>query len=307
MVTLSEGFEYAKENTIRDTLRHTRETQRPSYAVNLRGRRDLVLARVKTSPSLLSVAQKVGPLELVNADSGVTLLELPPGPREVMLAVPPGIYLVRRRLERVNLVREVLVVAGAKSRIAEEQLTLVGSDRLAVTGPEQTSFMASVRSPALVARPTTLRRPPERSVSRWISGGAYATGLLAVLGTLTTLKLMENVRYYDRSLDRYRRFPCANQPAVTTCAQGGSVQLGALTEADLSHVKHLKAQGNRFEDYSFAFMVATGVSVVASGTLSYLWWRGTRPAPALTHRTASLELLPALGPNHQGMSALVRF
>ena len=130
-ITMTEAFEYAKERTIRDTLRVASETQHPSYAVNLRGRRDLVLAQVAASPSTLSLSQQEGPLELIHAESGLQLLELPAGPRKVKLAVPPGTYLVRKRLPEGNLVREIQVTAGGVNELSEAQLTLVGYAGLA--------------------------------------------------------------------------------------------------------------------------------------------------------------------------------
>ena len=57
-VTLGEAFDYAKEMTIRDTARYGTEPQHPSYAVNLRGRQDLVLAQVSASPSTVEVNQR---------------------------------------------------------------------------------------------------------------------------------------------------------------------------------------------------------------------------------------------------------
>jgi hypothetical protein len=134
-VTLTEAFEYAKERTIRDTLATARESQRPSYALNLRGRRDLVLAQVGSSRSILSVSQTAGPLELIHADSGVALLELMPGRRQLKLAVPAGSYLVRKRLAGGGyLLKPVTIQAGVSNEIAEEELTVVGHARLTAKG-----------------------------------------------------------------------------------------------------------------------------------------------------------------------------
>jgi hypothetical protein len=130
-VTLSEAFEYAKERTVRDTARLTREPQHPSYAVNLRGRQDLVLAQIAQSPSTMVIAQEQGPLDLIQLDTGLNVLELSPGARRVRLALRPGRYLLRRAAGGGNFTREVLVAAGTETQVTEAELVLVGEARLA--------------------------------------------------------------------------------------------------------------------------------------------------------------------------------
>lgn len=133
-VTLTEAFEYAREQTIRETARLAREPQHPSFALNLKGRQDLVLAQVATSPSSLAVEQAEGPLEVVHLGSGLRMVELPPGAREVVLAVPPGRYLVRKLGGAGVQAREIAVPRDGEARVREGELVLVGSERLAVKG-----------------------------------------------------------------------------------------------------------------------------------------------------------------------------
>jgi hypothetical protein len=126
-VTLTEAFEYAKERTIRDSARLTRETQHPSYAVSLRGRRDLVLAQLGRGTTTMEVTQEDGPLSIIHLDSGVELLELAPGRRAVRLAVPPGRYLVRKTVTAGQRVKELTVPPGGRVQVAEGELTLVAA------------------------------------------------------------------------------------------------------------------------------------------------------------------------------------
>jgi hypothetical protein len=133
-VTLGEAFEYARAQTIRDTARASRETQHPSFAMNLRGRQDVVLAQPAASPSTLSLDQGEGPLELVHLGSGLRLLELPPGRRSVVVAVPPGQYLVRKLGAGGVQAREVSVPRDGSARVEEGELVLVATERLAVKG-----------------------------------------------------------------------------------------------------------------------------------------------------------------------------
>jgi len=134
-VTLTEAFEYARQQTIRDTARRAREPQHPSFALNLRGRQDLVLAQVAASPSTLAVAQERGPLELVHLTSGLRMLELPPGPRNARIAVPPGRYLLRRVASDGIHAQEIDVPRRGQVLVSEADLTLVPSERLVVKGP----------------------------------------------------------------------------------------------------------------------------------------------------------------------------
>jgi hypothetical protein len=136
-VTLSEAFEYAKDRTVRDTARLAREPQHPSYAVNLRGRQDLVLTQLHGAASTLALAQSEGPLEVIQLETGLAVLELSPGKRRIRAALSPGRYLVRRSSDQGYRAREVAVVAGNETRVDEAELVLVGAPALAGKGPEE--------------------------------------------------------------------------------------------------------------------------------------------------------------------------
>lgn len=134
VVTLTEAFEYARERTIRDSARSSPEPQHPSYALNVRGRQDIVLAHVADSPSTLDLEQRAGPLELVHLGTGLRVLELPAGPRRLTLAVPPGRYLVRRVAADGVRTRELTVPRDGAASVSESELVLLGTERLAVKG-----------------------------------------------------------------------------------------------------------------------------------------------------------------------------
>lgn len=135
-ITLGEAFAYAKELTVRDTALHTRAPQHPSFHLNLRGKHDLALVTLSAARSVLTVEQRVGPLQLVHLDSGVVVLEAPPGKRRLRLALPPGRYIARRQTATKLYARELVVDAGKETRLDEEDLTLVGTSQLAVKGGE---------------------------------------------------------------------------------------------------------------------------------------------------------------------------
>lgn len=135
-VTLGEAFAYARQLTVRDTAMRTDSPQHPSFQVNLRGKSDLALVRLGDTASLVTVEQRVGPLQLVHLGTGVVVLELPPGRRHLRLALPPGRYLARRDSDAGVRAREIDVVAGRATALDEEDLELIGNERLAVKGDE---------------------------------------------------------------------------------------------------------------------------------------------------------------------------
>ena len=129
-ITLQEVFEYAKERTVRDSARMAATTQHPSFDMQLRGRQDIVLAQVTSSPSALEVTQ-TNALEVIHLGSGITVLETPPGRQQLRLALVPGRYLVRRVVDGRVYSKEVEIRSGATVTLSEAQLELTGSEKLA--------------------------------------------------------------------------------------------------------------------------------------------------------------------------------
>lgn len=293
-VTMTEAFEYAKERTIRDTLRVASETQHPSYAVNLRGRRDLVLAQVAASPSTLSLSQQEGPLELIHAESGLQLLELPPGPRRVKLAVPPGIYLVRKRMPDGNLVREIRVADGGRNEIDEGQLTLVGHAGLAAK-----SGAAASAAPAQL----DLRQQPEHA-RQGAKVGALVTGGFALASFALAVKFGLDVNEIQSELDPYRRFNCAGGGAPNSCRDpAGTQPAQPLVPAEMEYVQQLQDEGKKFERMQYTALGVSGVALLVSAPLFYLWLRD----PPAAESEAAVSFAPLLAPGQAGVGASLRF
>jgi hypothetical protein len=143
-VTLSEVFAHADRLTIRDTATHSPQPQHPSFDMRLRGRRDVVLAEVGGRPTTLTVAQKEGPLQLVQLSTGIVLVEATPGEQLLRIALPPGGYLVRRLTPEGVRSLEVQVAAGRSIRVDETSFTLVGEPSLAL----DSIFRAVPKSPS---------------------------------------------------------------------------------------------------------------------------------------------------------------
>jgi hypothetical protein len=181
-VTLTGAFEYARQQTIRETARRAAEPQHPSFALNLRGRQDLVLAQVTTSPSVLAVEQEDGPIELVHLGSGLRLLELPPGRRQVTVAVPPGTYLVRKvGAAGVVLAKEVVVPPTGSARVSEHELVLVASGRLVVKGEERRVMPSSWPAAGGGELGASLKTWRDAELQYWSlgTGDPYGAGAMA--------------------------------------------------------------------------------------------------------------------------------
>ena len=134
-VTLSEAFAYAKRHTTRDAALLADAAQTPSYHLQLRGKRDVVLTTVDAGETEVQLSQEVGPLQVLHVESGVALLELPPGSRTVRLALAPGDYVVRRITDDGVLAKSLTLRAGDTVFVPEESLELHASAGLAAKGP----------------------------------------------------------------------------------------------------------------------------------------------------------------------------
>jgi hypothetical protein len=161
-VTLQEVFEYAKERTVRDSARMATTPQHPSFDMQLRGRQDIVLAQLASSPSALEVSQ-TNSLEVIHLGSGVTVLETPAGRQQLRLALVPGRYVVRRVTDGRVYSKEVDVRPAATVTLSDAQLELTGSERLAMKDTEE---------PAYSTHSTMPKRILETRLAAGVSTGA---------------------------------------------------------------------------------------------------------------------------------------
>jgi hypothetical protein len=284
-VTLTEAFEFAKERTIRDSLRSARETQHPSYAVNLRGRRDLVLAQIASGTSTVEIGQSSGPLELIHAESGIELLELPAGQRRVKLAVPPGQYLIRKHAADGGvLVKEVAVKAGATSFVDEDHLALVGSTRLTAkaAAPPPVSFGPTFATvPGSVAASGSLAaraQPGPAPTPTWVKTGTVVTAIAAALAAGVTYKFYRDVESYNEQLDPLRRFACNPDDKGFGCDKDGA-PAKPLRPDQIAYRTSLSDEGKTFQRYEMIALATTAVFTIATIPFAYRWIRGEKPDP----------------------------
>ncbi len=192
-ITLSEAFAYADRLTIRDSATRAPTPQHPSFDLRLRGRQDVVLTSVGSSPTLLTLAQHEGPLQVVQLSSGIVVVEAPAGEQVLRVTLAPGDYLVRRVTEKGVLSREVQVREGSPTTVEETSLTLVGEARMAAKGGPPVGRHQLQLSGAVLADAYTTTLGLQGSytwrfsdrlawrVGRGLYGGGVETGLRAQL------------------------------------------------------------------------------------------------------------------------------
>ncbi len=187
-VSLTEAFAFAQQGTIRDTAMISGSPQHPSFEMRLRGRNDVVLTQLDDASSVLHVDQSQGPLQLVQLDTGLIVVELPEGPRKARLALAPGGYVVRRRSgDRIVAAREITVESGKTVSIEEANLEVVGTQKLGSKGTNE--WLVSEHT-SLPRRVTELRAsfgvsynpgPSNTGIefksSDWIGNFQYAVGI----------------------------------------------------------------------------------------------------------------------------------
>ncbi|MEN0060579.1 MAG: caspase family protein [Myxococcota bacterium] len=136
-ITLNEAFEYAKARTTEDAATQIQALQTPSFQVDFRGRRDMVLTDLEHAPARMRIVQDQGPIQVVSLQTGLVLLELDKGPRNVQLALPPGRYAVRV-VEGDALRSKTLVLrAGDAVVVAEGDLVAGPALALNAKGPQR--------------------------------------------------------------------------------------------------------------------------------------------------------------------------
>jgi hypothetical protein len=289
-ITLTEVFEYAKVRTISDTVRLAPETQHPSYAVNLRGRRDLVLARLQASPSTVVLSQEEGPLQVIHMETGLLLIELPSGPRQVKLAVPAGRYLVRKSGRWGTRLKEITVAGAAPTLVAEGELTLLPTPRLAVKDAPLVAERARVP-------PTGRDEARAAPASALVKVGTIASATGAAVAFGLGVKWALDVERANREIDPYRRFDCLE--SRFGCDASGKPLSGPRTQEQEAYVDALRSDGRAKDRLSRIAYATGGALALTSAVLGYFWFAGGDEAP--------VAVAPTWGPAGAGLGARVGF
>ncbi len=123
-VTLAEAYAYAYDRTVADTLGSAAGAQHPTFSYDLAGNGDLVITDVVTrSEGLEFAAAAPGGLWYLVDDHGFVVAEVNKQPEQARrIALPPGRYWVRRRLEDRLRIGQVQVVGGRVERVDDTVL-----------------------------------------------------------------------------------------------------------------------------------------------------------------------------------------
>jgi hypothetical protein len=226
------------------------------WFAQLTGQSAMGTIRIKGDVPGTAVALDGAPVGVVGSDD-LVLANIPAGRREI-LASKPGYPPVRR---------EVNVTAGNTSEVSIEMTAMPSNT--------STSLIPSPVSPTVSGAgtddPTSLRASSgrgddDRAGVRLASWGTAAASAVA-FGF--AIKFAVDVRYYDRKLDVYRRFPCFGNPMDVNCMKDGVTRDFVLEKRHTDHVEELKKEGDRFENLQWIAIGTGSVFAIASGILFY--------------------------------------
>ncbi len=135
LVTLSEAYRYAFEQTVSRTALLSSGAQHPSYDYRLSGQGELVLTSLLKPSATLSLPSGAERSVVTDVLRDQVVVELPgAAPRE--LALPPGQYGVRLFKEGRSFGGRVTLVEGARKALAWEELAPVSASmQVARKGP----------------------------------------------------------------------------------------------------------------------------------------------------------------------------
>ncbi len=124
VVSLTEAYRYAYGKTVAETVRTISGVQHPSYSWRLTGRGDVVLADLRTAAAALTVKAGPGGAFLViderRRDVVAEMIAAPGQARR--LALPPGAYLVGKRVDNAFLATRISLVRGQEGSLDQAAL-----------------------------------------------------------------------------------------------------------------------------------------------------------------------------------------
>jgi len=165
VVSLAEAYRYAYDETLRATSK-VRHVQHPTYAFDIRGRRDVMLTFLEQAD-----AQNLGRMTFTDAgfyvlferdESGRIVTELTAQPRTTV-ALPPGTYLVRHRKRGQVYESQVRIEARARESVEASSMRRVPQNRVVrkggVEGVYRPHATIAATGGAIVSQPTIAQMP----------------------------------------------------------------------------------------------------------------------------------------------------
>ena len=135
-VTLDESFAFAHSQTLIRSARSSGVMQKPEAVMSLREAAPVVLTQTAARMGTLALPQAKDTHFLVySAGAKSVLSELWSAPdRSLLLRVPPGRYVVQKRIGASGAVAQVAVAAGEERRLEERDFTASSLDAVARKG-----------------------------------------------------------------------------------------------------------------------------------------------------------------------------
>jgi Caspase domain len=146
-VTISEAYDYAYANTLRDSSATLAGTQHPSYRYDLRGQGEVTFTEVRPrgGRAQLVIPSDLDVLVLRGSANGAVLAEArtrPDAPGS--LSLPPGKIFIRARTARALFEGALLLRDGQTSRLDLDDMDRIELARLARKGGTHVPFVAGV-------------------------------------------------------------------------------------------------------------------------------------------------------------------
>jgi len=188
-VTINEAYQYAFNETLRNTQNTSAGTQHPSRDMNLAGTGDIVMTDLRRTSAVLSLAPDTEGRFFIRDESGNLFAELhKSGGRQMELGVPPGRYAVEMEAllsSRRWIANNIVIAEGQKTTLAMNDMRILErrGGRTLTKGdwdPGNSSF--SLRLPGITNVAGYSKKTPVGIVNVIGTNEKASVGLLNVVG-----------------------------------------------------------------------------------------------------------------------------
>lgn len=145
-VTITEAYEYAYANTLRDSSATLNGTQHPSYRYDLRGQGEVVLTDLRGGArAQLMIPAGLDVIVMRGSASGEVLAEArTPASAPGLLSLPPGKLFIRARAAQALFEQELTLRGGRLHQLSTEEMDRIELTRLARKGGTHAPFIAGL-------------------------------------------------------------------------------------------------------------------------------------------------------------------
>lgn len=145
-VTVTEAYDYAYANTLRDSSATLAGAQHPSYRYDVRGQGEVVLTELRTAGprAQLELPGGLDVLVLRGAPSGAVIAEARTDAGPASLSVPAGRLFLRVRTARELFEQTVELRGGQRFYVATDQMDRIAFARLARKGGTHVPFVVGL-------------------------------------------------------------------------------------------------------------------------------------------------------------------